>query len=194
MESKSLPSRTKFTIEEDQKLQSLVNEYGTNEWKKISSMMVGRSPRQCRERYKNFLHPSLENGPWTQEEDHLLISLVMKIGSKWAYIRHFFPKRSSNNIKNHWTVLFHEFNKTQNSILAMISYLNSHNMLLQFDATESTNFIIPEETQNPTIVETNEENDLIKKNIFPLPLVCKTTKRPMHEKLNPYSIQGIIHA
>lgn len=101
-----LPSRTKFCPEEDRRLRELVDQYGTNDWAKIALALGGRTARQCRERYKNFLQPSLVNGPWTPEEDELLIRLYHHYGPNWvAMHRIHFPTRSNNNIKNHWAIL-----------------------------------------------------------------------------------------
>ena len=101
-----LPARTKFSPEEDDRLRELVDKYGTNDWAKIALALGGRTSRQCRERYKNFLQPSLVNGPWTPEEDELLIRLYHHYGPNWvAMHRIHFPTRSNNNIKNHWAIL-----------------------------------------------------------------------------------------
>ena len=48
-----------FTKEEDEKLKYLVGIYGENNWQKVSQFMIGRKPRQCRERYIGYLMPSL---------------------------------------------------------------------------------------------------------------------------------------
>ena len=101
-----LPSRTKFSPEEDARLKALVEQHGTADWAKIALALGGRTARQCRERYKNFLHPTLVNGPWTPEEDELLIRLYHQYGPNWvAMHRGHFPTRSNNNIKNHWAIL-----------------------------------------------------------------------------------------
>ena len=101
-----LPSRTKFSPQEDQRLKELVAQYGTSDWAKIALALGGRTSRQCRERYKNFLQPCLVNGPWTPEEDELLIRLFHQYGPNWvAMHRRHFPTRSNNNIKNHWAIL-----------------------------------------------------------------------------------------
>ncbi|EAY22992.1 Myb-like DNA-binding domain containing protein [Trichomonas vaginalis G3] len=96
--------RNVFTPEEDVHLQSLVQIYSTD-WKTISSIMGTRSPRQCRERYLNYLAPGLANDKWTPQEDQLLIEKQKLFGKKWIHIAKFFPHRSSANIKNRWSQL-----------------------------------------------------------------------------------------
>lgn len=95
--------RKLFSIEEDAKLRFLVSQYGNKDFKKIASFMPGRTPRQVRERYKNYLSPEVNNGPWSREEDALLCKKYMELGPKWSKIADFFPSRSDINVKNRWT-------------------------------------------------------------------------------------------
>ena len=106
MQQKKKPQTTarhKFTPEEDQKLKQLVAELGENEWSEVANRLGTRSPRQCRERFRNYLAPNLKNDPWTEEEDRLLIEKHKEFGTKWSVIAAYFPDRSDVNIKNHWT-------------------------------------------------------------------------------------------
>ena len=97
--------RQLFSPAEDQRLRILVDQLGTASWKEIAKRMPNRTARQCRERYKNYLSPSVVNGPWTPEEDALLIEKVHELGVKWATIVRFFTSRSDVNIKNRWKTL-----------------------------------------------------------------------------------------
>ena len=97
--------RQLFSPAEDQRLRILVDQLGTASWKEIAKRMPNRTARQCRERYKNYLSPSVVNGPWTPEEDALLIEKVHELGVKWAKIVQFFTSRSDVNIKNRWKTL-----------------------------------------------------------------------------------------
>ena len=102
---KKSSSRQKFTAEEDQLLEKLVDELGTHAWKKVSARMKTRSTRQCRERYNNYLAPNVTNGPWTAAEDALLEQKVQEMGQKWSKIAAFFEGRSDVNIKNRHALL-----------------------------------------------------------------------------------------
>ncbi|OHS95983.1 hypothetical protein TRFO_37846 [Tritrichomonas foetus] len=95
--------RKLFSIEEDAKLRFLVQQYGSKDFKKIASFMPGRTPRQVRERYKNYLSPEINNGPWSRDEDALLRQKYAELGPKWSKIADFFPSRSDINVKNRWT-------------------------------------------------------------------------------------------
>lgn len=88
-----------FTKEEDNIILDYVNTKGQN-WKVISSLLNNRSEKQCRERYRTYLNPSLRNDPWTTEEDQKLISLYKQYGPKWVVIAKHFHGRSDNMIKN----------------------------------------------------------------------------------------------
>ena len=46
-----------------------------------------RSDVQCLQRWQKVLSPELVKGPWTKEEDQLVVSLVQKYGpKKWSLI------------------------------------------------------------------------------------------------------------
>lgn len=94
--------KKKFTKEEDERLKFLVGKLGSKKWEEISNYMPGRSGRQCRDRYQNYLTPEFFNGQWTQQEDELLFSLFQEHGSKWSKMTCFFKRRSANALKNRW--------------------------------------------------------------------------------------------
>lgn len=96
--------RSKFTKEEDELLKDLVANLGDNNWQVISSRMPGRNSRQCRERWQNYLCPEIINGPWTQEEDDLLVLKYNELGPSWKQISTFFPTRTDINIKSRWNL------------------------------------------------------------------------------------------
>ena len=94
--------RRKFTAEEDEFLRGLVAQYGTSDWSIIASRFPNRNARQCRERWKNYLQPGVENPQWTPDEDKLLIEKVRELGSQWTKIAKFFHARTDINVKNRW--------------------------------------------------------------------------------------------
>jgi hypothetical protein len=64
--------------------------------------MESRSARQCRERWVNYLAPTIRSDPWTEDENRLLIDKMNELGHCWATIGHFFNGRSENDVKNRW--------------------------------------------------------------------------------------------
>ena len=101
--------KTKFTQEEDSKLYELVQKYGESNMYEISKEMDGRNIRQCRERWRNYLSPKIDNGPWTKEEDDLLFQLLPQYGPRWKTISKFFPKRTDINIKSRFNIFFRRY-------------------------------------------------------------------------------------
>jgi hypothetical protein len=94
--------KVKFTPVEDQRLAHLVAQWGANSWSLIASQMPGRNPRQCRERWTNYVNPIITYEPWTPEQEALLEQKFAEYGTQWHAIAVFFPSRSKNQIKNHW--------------------------------------------------------------------------------------------
>lgn len=95
-------SRQKFTQEEDDKLKELVEKMGSRKWESIAKEMPGRTGRQCRDRYQNYLTPGFFNGQWSSEEDYMLRLKYMELGPQWSKISLFFKSRSPNSLKNRW--------------------------------------------------------------------------------------------
>jgi hypothetical protein len=94
--------RRKFTLDEDDHLRHLVLEHGNHDWVKVASQMPGRSPRQCRHRYKNYLIDTHECSAWTIMEEQILIDKYRELGPKWVQIATFIPGRTGNDVKNRW--------------------------------------------------------------------------------------------
>ena len=46
-----------------------VAEHGPRRWPVLAVQMPGREGKQCRERWFNFLRPSVDKSAWTEEED-----------------------------------------------------------------------------------------------------------------------------
>ena len=100
----------KFTAQEDAKLRKLVREYGTCSWEEVASHMEGRNQRQCHDRWIYYLSPSINNSPWTDEEDERLLSLCKELNYKWVKISKHFKGRNDTQIKNRWNTLKKKLN------------------------------------------------------------------------------------
>jgi hypothetical protein len=95
----------KFSVNEDILLRGLVYKFGENNWSRVAAEMHNRNPRQCRERWLNYLSPNIKSVPWTDREDALLLDKVREQGSQWRRIAQFFPLRTDINIKNRYRML-----------------------------------------------------------------------------------------
>jgi hypothetical protein len=94
--------RKRFMPEEDKLLKQCVHRGKLKTWEAISQLLPGRSARQCRDRYNNYLFKQISNAKWTEEEDQIILSMYEKIGSKWTKIAKSLHGRSGNNVKNRW--------------------------------------------------------------------------------------------
>jgi hypothetical protein len=97
--------KSKFTAEEDSLLRRLVSQLGEESWPHIAQRMHHRNARQCKERWTNYLSPSVSNSPWTPQEDRLLEDKIREIGQKWVQIAAFFARRTDIHIKNRYHLL-----------------------------------------------------------------------------------------
>ena len=157
--------KSKFSPQEDQKLISIINEFGDKDWKLIASKLSGRNPRQCRERWNNYVNPQLSSAPWTTEEDKLLVEKFNEYGSRWHLIAPFFTKRSINNIKNRWFTTKRREKKQQPSVNFTVQTVLEQNYPIEkphvtFDASSQMNNL------KPINLTTNEMafSDLFKDN------------------------------
>lgn len=91
-----------WTPAEDQTIRAFVAAYGPGHWTELSEQLPPHTPRQCRERWHNYLNPEISHEPFTQEEDELILSLHARLGNRWDAIARSFPGRSANAVKNRW--------------------------------------------------------------------------------------------
>jgi len=95
------PSKNRFTSEEDNLLRELVEKNGEN-WSFIADEMKTKNPRQCRNRWRFYLNPNVNNEPFTEEETKALMFWVEKCGTDWATMVGMFPGRTCPALKNHF--------------------------------------------------------------------------------------------
>lgn len=95
-------TRRAFSADEDDVLRELVHAHGTDNWKKVADLMPNRSARQCKERWKYHIAPSISRSQWTPDEDAKLLRLYQQFGSNWASMTAFLPGRSVIHIRSRW--------------------------------------------------------------------------------------------
>ncbi|XP_071348390.1 transcriptional activator Myb-like isoform X2 [Trachinotus anak] len=96
--------RPGWTKGEDEKLQRLVKEFGSNSWSSVSLHFRGqRSDVDCQRRWQQIKNPELVKGPWTQEEDARVIELVHRYGMKrWSLIAKHLHSRNGKQCRERW--------------------------------------------------------------------------------------------
>ena len=146
-------TRILFKKEEDERIKKLVKIFGTRHWDLVAQFMEGRTAKQCRDRYSNYLIPGYFQGEWSEEEDELLIKLYKEHGPRWSIIKKSFPNRSSNNIKNRWYYFLHK---------------------------KATTVEDKEEQMNESPIENAQHNDLEVLNV-PKTINASTNEQPQQE-------------
>ncbi|NXQ66709.1 SNPC4 protein, partial [Quiscalus mexicanus] len=103
--------RKEWTKEEDQMLLELVQEMRVGShipYKKIAYYMEGRDSAQLIYRWTKSVDPSLKKGPWTPEEDAMLMAAVKKYKEKdWYKIRREVPGRSDAQCRDRYLKALH---------------------------------------------------------------------------------------
>lgn len=94
-----------WSTDEDEMLLRSV-ELNAGKWRAVATCVPGKTAKQCRERYKSVLDPSLIRTSFTPQEDRLLHKCVLDRGTRWAEHRNScFPHRSDNALKNRWNTI-----------------------------------------------------------------------------------------
>ncbi|KAH9894334.1 hypothetical protein C8Q73DRAFT_513228 [Cubamyces lactineus] len=78
--------RGPWTPDEDERLKEAVSVFG-HSWIDVSAYVEGRNNEQCRDRYQDYLNPSVSKGKWTEEQDAALLKAVEQVGlGKWKEV------------------------------------------------------------------------------------------------------------
>ncbi|XP_051132364.1 transcription factor MYB17 [Andrographis paniculata] len=92
-----------WTQEEDEKLVEYINKHGHGSWRSLPKLAgLLRCGKSCRLRWTNYLRPDIRRGPFSPEEEKLVIQLHAILGNRWATIASQLPGRTDNEIKNLW--------------------------------------------------------------------------------------------
>ncbi|KAF8118224.1 hypothetical protein N665_0006s0215 [Sinapis alba] len=96
-------TRGQWTAEEDEILKKAVHNYKGKNWKKIAEYFKDRTDVQCLHRWQKVLNPELVKGPWTKEEDDMIVQLIQKYGpKKWSTIARYLPGRIGKQCRERW--------------------------------------------------------------------------------------------
>ncbi|XP_028554395.1 transcription factor MYB3R-4 isoform X2 [Dendrobium catenatum] len=96
-------TKGQWTPEEDEILCNAVHHYHGKNWKKIAECFPDRTDVQCLHRWQKVLNPALVKGPWSKEEDEIIIEMVNKFGpKKWSTISQALPGRIGKQCRERW--------------------------------------------------------------------------------------------
>ncbi|KAI9914382.1 hypothetical protein PsorP6_007119 [Peronosclerospora sorghi] len=117
-----------WAFEEDNTLEQMVLQ-GCHSWGEVADYIPGRTAKQCRERWRNHLDPSInklymrivkegpitmltcmvsvvhECRPFTPEEDEIIQEGFEKLGNRWTQIAELLPGRTEDAVKLRWKAL-----------------------------------------------------------------------------------------
>jgi hypothetical protein len=98
-------SKRRWTKDEDARLREGVKACGPKSWKKVSTDYLGdlRSEVQCLHRWTKVLKPGLVKGPWTDEEDAIILSCIDRGMTKWSDIANCVPGRLGKQCRERWS-------------------------------------------------------------------------------------------
>jgi hypothetical protein len=89
-----------FSGDDDDTLRRLKSDASSLSWSQIAELMPGFSARQLRERWCNYLSPTLKTSSWTEDEDRQLLKLYAELGPRWGLIGGRMGNRSAPDTKN----------------------------------------------------------------------------------------------
>ncbi|KAA0173866.1 hypothetical protein FNF27_04623 [Cafeteria roenbergensis] len=102
--SAASPVGGKWSDEEDGSLRQGVQTLGAKNWKRISEeyLQGRRTDVQCLHRWQKVLRPGLVKGPWTTEEDQVIVNCINAGITKWSEISERIPGRIGKQCRERW--------------------------------------------------------------------------------------------
>jgi hypothetical protein len=94
--------KMRFTPQEDELIRSLVGDQRTQPWAEIAALIPNRTAKQIRERFENYLKPTVNMSPWTAEEEQMIQTLVGEMGQQWGKMTGRFNNRTDIQIKHRY--------------------------------------------------------------------------------------------
>ena len=100
---------------EDEILKAAVMKYGLNQWSRISSLLVRKSAKQCKERWYEWLDPKIKKTEWTKDEEEKLLHLAKMFPCQWRTISPFVG-RTAYQCLEHYEYLLDKAQGRENDV------------------------------------------------------------------------------
>jgi hypothetical protein len=138
--------KARWSAQEDNILQQTIDMHGPVNWNFIALSLVGRTGKQCRERWLTKLSPEVSSEAWTANEDATLIRLQSIHGNQWSKFRAELPHRSTTSIKNRWGSLKRQRPIERRTDEALPTSTNCKQIIIE----ESTYHVLTNDIQEET--------------------------------------------
>ena len=103
--------------QEDYVILLAVQKYGTINWNKIASLLHFKTPSQCRQRFKEYLNPTIKTSIWSEEETNMLLKLTKRFPNQWRTISGCLEGRTAQQCKEKFENVLCEKTNLQRIIL-----------------------------------------------------------------------------
>ncbi|KAG2685475.1 hypothetical protein I3843_10G120600 [Carya illinoinensis] len=139
---KSNVKRGPWSPEEDATLKEYIDKNGTGRnWISLPQKAgLKRCGKSCRLRWLNYLRPNIKHGDFSEDEDRIICSLFVAIGSRWSIIAAQLPGRTDNDIKNYWNT---KLKKKLVGMFPQAQRKNLHSTLLKISTSSVSSSATP---------------------------------------------------
>ncbi|XP_010047010.2 transcription factor MYB36 [Eucalyptus grandis] len=143
-----------WSPEEDATLKAYIEKYGTGgNWIALPQKVgLKRCGKSCRLRWLNYLRPNIKHGGFTEEEDNIICSLYISIGSRWSIIAAQLPGRTDNDIKNYWNT------RLKKKLLGRRKHSINENMVMNRFSSSRTSQLNPARDLNTASPDDDDDS------------------------------------
>lgn len=97
-----------WSLIEDMALQDIMGRHKSPvDWEVVAKQMnLGRTPRECHDRWTRYLKPGTRKGQWREDEDAMVLKVIAsspeETFTQWADLAPFLPGRTGKQIRDRW--------------------------------------------------------------------------------------------
>ncbi|TCD71353.1 hypothetical protein EIP91_011124 [Steccherinum ochraceum] len=107
-----------WTEQEDLQLRRAVEVFG-HAWSDVCTFVAGRTSDQCRDRWQDFLNPTVTRTKWTEAEDQALYNAIEQVGEgKWKEVSRLMNGRTDSMCRNRYVTLMKRKQKDSSTSLS----------------------------------------------------------------------------